>query len=38
MNNITNSCDEIIQELTNYRVGIKKIIHDVCLLEYKINK
>ena len=38
MNNITNSCDEIIQELTNYRVGITKIIHDVCVLESKINK
>ena len=38
MNSITNSCDEIIQELTKYRIGLTKIIHDVRILEYKVNK
>ena len=38
MSSITNTCDEIIQELTNYRIGLTKIIHDVRILEYKVNK
>ena len=38
MSSITNYCDEIIQELTNYRIGLTKIIHDVRILESKINK
>ena len=38
MSALSNNFDDIIQELTNYRVGITQIIHNVRQLEKKYNK
>tara|TARA_B100001758_G_scaffold244420_1_gene255740 strand:- start:5344 stop:5775 length:432 start_codon:yes stop_codon:yes gene_type:complete len=38
MSALSNNFDDIIQELTNYRVGITQIIYNVRQLEKKYNK